>query len=206
MAKKTTTKITSPAPTLTRVSQSAIAKEWAARILRTAMEVALPKALTEAQRRALIAGSNVSDKFIELAAQAYEALGATSGAQGFDPNVVRTAIAFRKSQGPVFNAANALVRAVQEQMLAHFGGAGVASQDLYAQLKRKAKKPNADPAIIEHRDALAEEMTNYRRASIANNKAMKEPNAANRTERNAIKAATKEAKKSAKAPAKGTKN
>ena len=200
MAKKTTTKATISKPAPTRVSQSALAKEQAAEIIATTAKIKLPKPLTVARRHQLVGGCNVSDDFLERTAQAFEALGAASGTTSFDPDAVRTAIAARKSQGPVLSAVDGLVQAVQDRTLNDFGGQGLASLDFYAQLKVKGRNAPSESLIKTHIAALSKAMADHRRLTAANNKAVREANAAKRTERDTIKAATKEAKKATKGP------
>ncbi|MFI5302641.1 MAG: hypothetical protein ACHREM_31520, partial [Polyangiales bacterium] len=177
-----------------RVSQSAIAKEEATKIAATLKALGLGKEITAQQRRTLISGNAVSAAFIELTAQASEALGADLGVKSFSADDVRTAIAFRAAQRPVVEAAQTLMRALEDRLLIRYGAAGTAALTVYAQLKVLARGPNGDPRAKKAVKALAEEFRSYRQQQHAQKTAGRAANKEKRTANSAAKQAAKAAR------------
>jgi hypothetical protein len=154
--------------------------------------------MSVAKKRAAVSGMNVSDDFLEAAAQIFDKLGASTGVSNFDSDTVRTAIAFRKSQSLVLSAAQALVTLIEERTLATYGDAGNAALDLYAELKAKARRRGAKQELKDGLKALSVEMATYRREAAARKKAARDANQLKRAEAKAAKAGAKAGRSAAK--------
>ncbi|MFI5299686.1 MAG: hypothetical protein ACHREM_16490 [Polyangiales bacterium] len=181
-----------------RVSQTSVAKDEATKIGAVSTALGLGKAMSVAKKRAAVSGMNVSDDFLETAAQIYDKLGAATGVTSFNSDAVRTAIAFRKSQTVVLSAAQALVTLLEERTLSTYGDAGNAALDLYAELKAKARRNGAKKELKDSLKSLSDEMAKYRRAAAARKKAAREANQLKRAEAKAAKAGATAGRKAAK--------
>ncbi len=130
-----------------RVSQASVARDEAAKIKALSAALGLGKPLPIAKKKVYVGGMNISDDFLESTAQIFDDLGKETGTTSFDSNAARTAIAFRKSQGPVLAAAQALVSLIEERIVSTYGGAGHSALQLYAKLKLQARELEASDAV-----------------------------------------------------------